>query len=507
MTEPPTLTIAVCTFNRAPLLARMLASIRRQSRQDFDVIILDDCSTDGTRALCEPLVGERLRYVRNPTNLGFNANYNQALTLATSSYVLLTHDDDYMDPDFVAYLLSGVARHPDAVLVTTNVRLVDETDGHSLVFPAPLAGVQADKAARSPIALKLANDAIFGPGEFWSAHYDGRTSLFCPTFCFARQRTIDAKIAFEPIGPGSDTLIGLRVNLSGIVVVLAEAHFNVCIHSGQDHTSVINDLTAGYRLDRVAAPLLAATPRLAPYHEALTFNLTYHFAKAAAATLLGMRSPLSPDVDGTPEERYARLCATIPVGFVPAVFSSGRNRVAARLFAHEHLLASIPRIDAEDWVQRMPQLTPHLRRWHLANFSTLDRLDDLLAIPDRLAAACPHFLRNRTIVVWGASYLGLIIVEVLRRLQIPIAGLVDRNPRMHGGRYRDLVCRGWPETLETIAPVRGELLILTGVEGALDVEIALDLLPYRKDIPRFLVRSWRTAIDLIEEAASHVPHV
>ncbi len=491
---PATLTVAVCTFNRAALLTRMLASIRGQTCQDFDVLVLDDCSSDGTSALCEPLVGERFRYVRHATNIGFNANYNQAIALARTSYVLLTHDDDYMDATFIDYLMKGIVRYPEAILVTTNVRLVGE-DRTAPASASPLV-------PSVPNALKLTEDVVFAPGEYAKARYWRGLDLYCPTFCFHRRRCLEAQIAFDPIGPGSDVLIGLRANLVGPLAVLAETHFNVCTHPGQDHASVVNDLTSGYRLDRVTVPIARREPTLAAIRPVAQFSLAYHFAKAATAALLDLPDRPATAPTETLEQRFARHVATLPPELLEPVFACGRNRVAARLFGHTAPLKDIPRHSAEEWIRSVPQLSPHLRKWHLANFSALDRLEDLLAGAAPLPSIRPRFLADRTILIWGVSYLGIILAEVLHRLRITVAGFVDRNPRLAGARYRDLVCRNWPDSLAAHAAPDRELLVFTGVEGALDLDLALDLLPTHADAPRCVFRSWRTAVDLIEAVAA-----
>lgn len=509
-TVPVSLTIAVCTYNRAALLTRMLASIQRQTRQDFDVLILDDCSTDGTRALCEGISGPRFRYVRNATNLGFNANYNQALALPKTSHVLLTHDDDFMDPSFIDYLRRGIEKHPEALMVTTNVRLVaeDETPPAAPAHPGFLPVLNAPAVHTSRVvnanALNLAQDVVFARGEYGRANYWKGLGLYCPTYCFHRERSLAAKIEFEPVGPGSDVLISLRTNLAGPIAVLGEAHFNVCTHAGQDHASAYNELTAGYRLDRVAIPIVRREAVFAEVRPVAEFNLAYHFGKAATAALVDLVSRSDPAAPPTPAERYARHVATLPAELREVVFKSSRNRVAARLFGHAELLDGVPRVAAAEHIRHATPAPLHNQKWNLLNFSVHDRLDELLAAGALTPAAVPRQLRDRRIVLWGFCYLATIVAELLHRLEVPVAALVDRNAKLHGSRYRELVCRPWKEVWAELAATPGDVLVLTATEGAQEVDIGFDLLSSTAGGPRCAVHNWRAVVDWLEAAAPEV---
>src|SRR6478735_5455523 len=92
------LPVSVCltTYNRASLLPGTLDSILAQRFADFELIIGDDCSTDGTEELCRAYArrDSRVRYVRNERNLRMPGNLNSALQRATGEYVANLHDGD-----------------------------------------------------------------------------------------------------------------------------------------------------------------------------------------------------------------------------------------------------------------------------------------------------------------------------------------------------------------------------------------------------------------------------
>ena len=72
-------TITVATYNRSRLLKRSLDSFKSQTFKDFEVLILDDCSTDDTQEVVqEYLKDERFKYIRFEKNLGFANKTKQA---------------------------------------------------------------------------------------------------------------------------------------------------------------------------------------------------------------------------------------------------------------------------------------------------------------------------------------------------------------------------------------------------------------------------------------------
>ncbi|MDX2097779.1 MAG: glycosyltransferase family 2 protein, partial [Leptolyngbyaceae cyanobacterium bins.59] len=66
----PTVSILITTYNRSKLLKRAIDSVLAQSFQDFELVVIDDHSTDDTPELMATLTDPRIRYIRRPENLG-----------------------------------------------------------------------------------------------------------------------------------------------------------------------------------------------------------------------------------------------------------------------------------------------------------------------------------------------------------------------------------------------------------------------------------------------------
>lgn len=96
MNKRPYFSIVIATYNRKNDLEFALTRILAQSLKDFEVIVSDDCSTDGTKELLRQYKDSRIKYYRNKKNIGAILNIRSAMSNAKGKYVVFHGDDDYM---------------------------------------------------------------------------------------------------------------------------------------------------------------------------------------------------------------------------------------------------------------------------------------------------------------------------------------------------------------------------------------------------------------------------
>ncbi len=113
-TSPATVTAVVPTRNREHLLRRTLAAVLAQDDIDVDVVVVDEGSSDGTRAWLRALGDERLRVVRHDLPRGVAEARNAGLALVTSPWVAFTDDDDLWAPGKLAAQVAALAADPEA---------------------------------------------------------------------------------------------------------------------------------------------------------------------------------------------------------------------------------------------------------------------------------------------------------------------------------------------------------------------------------------------------------
>lgn len=124
----PLLTIAIPTYNYGAYIGEALDSVLSQSFEDFEVVIVDDASTDETERVCRRFVDSdaRVRYLRNRMNLGMVENWNHSVSLARGRYLkLLLADDKLWSPDALGLQVGILEADPRISLVTSSRAIID----------------------------------------------------------------------------------------------------------------------------------------------------------------------------------------------------------------------------------------------------------------------------------------------------------------------------------------------------------------------------------------------
>jgi glycosyltransferase involved in cell wall biosynthesis len=124
----PRVSIGLPVYNGERFLRETLDSILAQTYRDFELIISDNGSTDGTQEICRAYAGRdpRIRYYREEINRGASWNYNRVVELAAGEYFKWAAHDDCLAPTFLARCVEGLDQHPHAVLCHPQDQDIDE---------------------------------------------------------------------------------------------------------------------------------------------------------------------------------------------------------------------------------------------------------------------------------------------------------------------------------------------------------------------------------------------
>lgn len=111
-------------YNGERSLRAALDSVLAQSFADFELVISDNASTDQTESICRAYAARdrRIRYVRQPVNLGAERNFRYVLNEASGEYFMWAAADDVRSPDYLALNLNFLECHPDYVASTSPVK-------------------------------------------------------------------------------------------------------------------------------------------------------------------------------------------------------------------------------------------------------------------------------------------------------------------------------------------------------------------------------------------------
>ena len=126
--QSPQVSILMATYNRAGFIGPAIESVRKQTFQDWELIIADDGSTDDTEKVVKEWQKKEARivYTQSETNQGISKNYNRGLLLAKGEYVAMIDDDDpWSDNGKLEKQIKFLDSHPDYVGCGGGVIVVD----------------------------------------------------------------------------------------------------------------------------------------------------------------------------------------------------------------------------------------------------------------------------------------------------------------------------------------------------------------------------------------------
>lgn len=148
----PLVSVIVPNFNHARYVRQRIDSVLAQTFSDFELILLDDCSTDNSPDILlayrnHPAVSQVLLNTRNSGSPFLQ--WEKGIRLARGRYVWIAESDDATDPDFLKVSVEQLERHPEARLCITGSHVIDsdgkplpmefdqwEEDGEAVIYPS-----------------------------------------------------------------------------------------------------------------------------------------------------------------------------------------------------------------------------------------------------------------------------------------------------------------------------------------------------------------------------------
>ncbi|MDR1264814.1 MAG: glycosyltransferase [Propionibacteriaceae bacterium] len=109
-------------------LMAAIDSVRAQTDPNWRLTVVDDCYPIPVGERVAALGDERVRYLRNETNLGITDNYRRCFSLSQADHIVFFGCDDIMLPGFLATVRAAAAAHPQADIIETQADVIDQTD-------------------------------------------------------------------------------------------------------------------------------------------------------------------------------------------------------------------------------------------------------------------------------------------------------------------------------------------------------------------------------------------
>jgi glycosyltransferase involved in cell wall biosynthesis len=207
-------------YNGEQYLGKALDSFRAQTFPDFELIISDNASTDRTGEIARAYAArdERIRYHRNPKNLGLAGNHNRVFALAQGKYFKWAAADDQCRPDYLARCVEVLDHHPEVVLAFPKTQFVDSAGnpldvhdpGWDLRAAEPYqrlrAAIFADHWANAVVGLIRAS--ALAKTRMMPAYPGGDYRVLWELSLLGQFHEIPAKLFLRRLHPGSSSHFG-----------------------------------------------------------------------------------------------------------------------------------------------------------------------------------------------------------------------------------------------------------------------------------------------------------
>jgi len=220
----PRITVILTTYNRLNYLKKAINSVLNQSFKDFDLIILDNASLDGTDEYVRSLQDERIIYIRNDENIGALNNGLKAFDLIRnnikSEFLSFFHDDDMMKQHLLESEIKVFKRHQDVVLVATNIELIDENE----------------KTIQKKALRRISHDIIIEKYKYIEGFLKRKYAIYNPTVMIRRSFLLEYDFQLRPeIGQAADNFLWFEMNLlPHKFYIIHEPLLKYRIHNNQD---------------------------------------------------------------------------------------------------------------------------------------------------------------------------------------------------------------------------------------------------------------------------------
>ena len=165
---PAAVSVIIPTYNQADYIEQSIKSVLSQTEQNYEIIIMDDCSCDSTKEIVQEYVSDKIRYFCHDKNLGPGKTFNDGLAKAQYEYVTLIASDDILFPTHLQNIVQAFTENPDLEVLFPQLKFIDEKNR---LTGRTLSVLETDK-------YKLLNKAFYYGNIFPSPGIAFKKSLF-----------------------------------------------------------------------------------------------------------------------------------------------------------------------------------------------------------------------------------------------------------------------------------------------------------------------------------------
>jgi len=225
----PLISVVLITYNRPNYLKECINSILSQTFKQFELFILDNGSDFSTKDIINQFSDKRIKYIRNKIN---SKNFiNKGFEFTKNKYLMITHDDDLMEKDFLKIQLSYLEKDDSLDLAASSISLIN-SKGENL----------------KKIRPRILTNKIWKKKQFINDYLFKGDIVPCPTCIFRSKFIFDYNLKYnEKVGPAADLYLLFKINLLNSKIFLNKSPlYKYRIHKNQD--SYKNKIEMEYKI-------------------------------------------------------------------------------------------------------------------------------------------------------------------------------------------------------------------------------------------------------------------
>lgn len=212
ITEAPLVSVLMTAYNREKYIAEAIESILASTYENWELIIVDDCSTDTTVKIAKEFEknDSRIHLYLNEENLGDYPNRNKAAGYAKGKYLKYLDSDDIIFPGGLEYYVQQMEQFPEASIGILYLRNRELTESFMM-------------SSEDIIRTHFFNGSLLGIG---------------PSGSIYKKKSFDLNEGFDTrFGVASDNYFNIRMASKNPVVLIPKVVFDYRIHDGQQNTN------------------------------------------------------------------------------------------------------------------------------------------------------------------------------------------------------------------------------------------------------------------------------
>jgi len=462
----PPLTVALLTYNRLHYLKESIEAILTQSYREFELLVLDNVSTDATGAYILGLQDPRIRYVRNSAHYSsVEFNCCSAFHIAIGKRVIVTHDDDIMEPDMLAQQMAFLDANPEVRLVWSAVSDIDQ-DG------LPIAGSVAERM----------EDRVFAPGQYIASFLKERLwpmpsgvmleRAYLPKVYSVASpfRVVQQRGNPMDVAGIADVLLPARVNRRHFIGFIGSPLLRRRVHTNQfSHVASLSrpGVYLYRRLKKVASEVPGGRP------DALHFDAFVERFEIQEAITTQERSLVSKRTADKVARAARKLKATADI-YLDAFLAGLPVVMLHSLLSPAERFDRLQTLSAEGH----GSATRQLLRW--AQRHAADPASSILAAVAR-----------RRIIVFGSAFIAALLVLEARKNAGEVVACLDSNVNRQGRRLLGVPIQPLSWMRDNVLP--GDVIVMSSER---DHEHYIEALIRQNLASEVLIVSWKDLVDV-----------